>query len=331
MNVIAGILLFLSFVSWIGAVMGFVNPKLIKGNPSGSFATFSRFAAFAIGLGLVGSWLESPTSTASPAIDAGGRLPLDERAFIEAVQKAAIAYRSAPNEMAAGGFRSARARAICAVLPDKMAVSNWIGKVQTLTANEDGKGVISISLADDISIGTWNNSISDFASHTLIEPATSLFTEASSREVGESVMFSADLFASGSDCIEEKSMTLNGSMTSPDFLARFTEVEALGAKAETPVAAYLPQEEAAAADKALPPCDHADMASLMDLAQQMPKFRSAGTSISDMQIQVRDDNGGHKHCTAVFRINRIGAGRIRYYLTRQKNGEGYGIAGYLVD
>ena len=44
-------------------------------------------------------------------------------------------------------------------------------------------------------------------------------------KVGETVRFSGTFFAGDTDCFQEQSMTLGGSITDPEFLFRFSRVE----------------------------------------------------------------------------------------------------------
>jgi hypothetical protein len=115
-------------------------------------------------------------------------IPEQEKYFIIAVQVWRKHYRSAPNEMAQGGTRSQRRISICDVLP-QMSISDWVGRIDTLSSNSDGKGVLEISLAPDIRVKTWNNDFSDSADHTLIEPSSSLFGTVSQMRKADQVVF----------------------------------------------------------------------------------------------------------------------------------------------
>jgi hypothetical protein len=151
-------------------------------------------------------------------------IPVDESGFILAIQQGQAAFRSAPNEMAQGGTRSRRRIAICQSLPH-MAVSDWVGRIEKLASNTDGKGVLEISLGADIRVTTWNNDLSDSSSHTLIDPSSSLFARVSEMRQGDQVVFSGAFFHSDVDCVTETSISLNGSMTDPEFLFRFLSVK----------------------------------------------------------------------------------------------------------
>jgi hypothetical protein len=155
-------------------------------------------------------------------------IPAAEEAFIRAVQRGQAAFQAAPNEMAQGGTRAQRRVAICQSLnvPGQgVSVSNWVGQIDKLSSNSDGKGVLYVSLAPNIRVETWNNDFSDGSHHTLIEPSSALFAAVSQMKEGDEVAFSGNFFPSDVDCVEEHSMSLQGSMSEPEFIFRFTGVK----------------------------------------------------------------------------------------------------------
>jgi hypothetical protein len=132
------------------------------------------------------------------------------------------------NEMAQGGTRAQRRIAICQSLnvPGQgVLVSNWVGQIDKLSSNSDGKGVLYVSHAPNIWVETWNNDFSDSSHHTLIPPLSQLFAVISQMKEGDEVVFSGTFFASDVDCVEEHSMGLQGSMSEPEFIFRFTSVK----------------------------------------------------------------------------------------------------------
>jgi hypothetical protein len=153
------------------------------------------------------------------------RLPADEQAFIEAVQQGQTAFQSSPNELAAGRIRFQRGVSICRILA-KRSISDWTGRVTTLESNSDGKGVLAITLADNISVTTWNNDLSDSSYGTLIEPSSTLSAAVSTMRMGDQVSFTGTFFPGGNDvdCVKEASMSLHGSMQEPEFVFRFMSV-----------------------------------------------------------------------------------------------------------
>jgi hypothetical protein len=151
-------------------------------------------------------------------------VPADELRFIEALIKARNAYEEARTDFAKGAIRPQRAKAICGTLKSTQA-NNWIGKLVRLTTNGDGKGVVAIEIAPGIVIKTFSTSLSDAASDTLIEPESKLYSALGELSQGDRVKFSGAFFARSTDCILEGSLTMNGSLTSPEFIMRFANVQ----------------------------------------------------------------------------------------------------------
>jgi hypothetical protein len=180
-------------------------------------------AAIGCGVGalLVGMIAGGGKSAAPPAPSVP--MPSDQAGFTSAVSAARTAYKSAANELAAGGVRNNRQQAICRVVRDQSA-SGWIGKISQLSSNGDGKGVLQIEIAPNIHVSTWNNAVSDVGSNTLIDPNSSLFKSLAAMKQGDVVRFSGRFSSSNVDCVREKSLTLAGSMTDPVFTMRFTSV-----------------------------------------------------------------------------------------------------------
>ena len=108
--------------------------------------------------------------------------------------------------MAQGAARPARAKEICAAFKD-LQVSKWLGEVETLSSNTDGLGVLSIQIAQGISIKTWNNALSDSEDRTLIDPDSTVFKQAIALKKGQKVTFGGQFFRNPTDCIREGSFT----------------------------------------------------------------------------------------------------------------------------
>jgi ketosteroid isomerase-like protein len=153
-------------------------------------------------------------------------LPSSEVSFISIVTSAQDEARGTQNDMQKGGVKSSRDKAMCAAMAS-LQVHDWVGTVKTIDSNSDGKGVLAVSIAPDVLVTTWNNSLSDFEDHTLIEPGTSVFQTASAMKPGQLVAFSGRFFPSHEgDCIQESSLTLDGKVASPDFIFLFSDVSA---------------------------------------------------------------------------------------------------------
>ena len=84
---------------------------------------------------------------------------------------------------------------------------------------------MGVELADDVHVTTWNNFLSDLSSHTLIEKNTPLFDKVLALEEGQEVKFNAVVLnPPGETCTNDSRLTLNGKVSDPEFIVRFTDV-----------------------------------------------------------------------------------------------------------
>ena len=160
------------------------------------------------------------TATKAPPKPA---MPAEQVSFIEAVVSSREAYRKAPNELAKGGVRAQRREKVCGALKS-IAVTGWLGRIVELESNNEGKGVLAVEIAEDVTLATWNNALSDLNHHTLIDSSSALFADLAGMKKGQKVLFSGSFFPDETDCVAEQSMTLSGSMREPEFVFRFSLV-----------------------------------------------------------------------------------------------------------
>lgn len=154
------------------------------------------------------------------------RQPDLQTQLVAAANNGTAAFRAAGrDEFAQGATRPARRQAICATpLARQQVVRDWVGQVKTRSTNNEGKGVLAISIGPDVSVKTWNNSLSDIGDRTLIEPGSPVFNIMGTLRDGDWVRFSGRFFSDPTDCIREPSLTIRGTMTSPEFIFRFEDV-----------------------------------------------------------------------------------------------------------
>lgn len=139
-------------------------------------------------------------------------------------------YGAAANDMAKGMSRTDRAAALCAapslVKPSQGAVRDWTGTVAKLDSTGDGRGILYVKISPTVTLKTTNNSFSEGVggTPTLIPARSPLFAAVVKLSVDQKVRFSGNFYPSVGDCLEEKSVTTEGSMTEPDFLFRFMSV-----------------------------------------------------------------------------------------------------------
>lgn len=149
--------------------------------------------------------------------------PKPEKQFEEVITKYAVSYKKAKNELQKSSLRSGRRDAIRSIL-NNFEVHNWSGKIVELSTNSEGKAILSIRIAPNIEIKTWNNALSDVVSNTLIEQDSKLYKQLMALSNHQQITFSGYFFQSEDDHIKETSMTEKGSMANPEFLMKFTTV-----------------------------------------------------------------------------------------------------------
>ena len=146
--------------------------------------------------------------------------------FIAIVLKSIVDAKGAQNDMQKGGILASRNNEICKILPS-LNVKNWIGTVKKVDSNSDGKGVLYVSIAKDVSVQTWNNALSDIFDKTLLEPNSAIFNKASNLKTGQKVQFDGNFFSDEEKCVQESSITLDGKLDEPEFVFKFHDINPL--------------------------------------------------------------------------------------------------------
>lgn len=149
-----------------------------------------------------------------------------EAQFISVIGEAKIAYDTAANGMLKGATRPARGRKLCEVLSSH-DVKDWTGEIYKLSSNNDGHGVVAIKIARNVYVETYNNDFSDRSYGTLVKHGSPIYQEVSQFNVGQQVRFSGIFFEDSTDCIKEVSLSVDGAMTEPEFLIKFTAISAV--------------------------------------------------------------------------------------------------------
>lgn len=174
-------------------------------------------------LRVIGGGQES-TGTQTVAESPAVQLPQDQLKFIEIVKNAQDKVVSAGNDMVKGGIRMEREKALCGLVNG--SIKDWVGTLIEIDANSDGKGVLSIEIEKNITVKTWNNDISDSDTQTMLAPGSPIFQKVSQMKVGQQVKFSGDFFqGSDGECLLEGSLSLDGKITDPEFIFRFSAVD----------------------------------------------------------------------------------------------------------
>lgn len=149
--------------------------------------------------------------------------PTSQIDFENVVTKFIEPYKQSKNELKKSSLRSERMSAISNTL-NGFTVTEWVGKINDLSTNSEGKAILSIGITPDIEIKTWNNALSDISANTLIDQNTNLYNQLMELERGQNVKFSGMFFSSEDNFIQETSLTEEGSMINPEFLMKFSTV-----------------------------------------------------------------------------------------------------------
>jgi len=155
----------------------------------------------------------------------GSSSPAGETAFINGMAPI-MAQVQNPVGTDLAAWRQKRAAMICQTIPS-LQVTDWVGTVDKLDTTIAGGGIVSIAVMPNVDFGTAPNSLSNLGNNTVLSPGSDLFHTLTTLQVGQKVIFSGQLFSSGSDCVQEASITDNGSMQNPLFIVRFSAITPL--------------------------------------------------------------------------------------------------------
>jgi hypothetical protein len=167
-----------------------------------------------------------PASTGEPLTTFSVAMPVIEQEFIGLIRRYAAIYQAGDNDLVKGQARPARARAICKLFRStNQHQVPWVGEVTDMSSTSKGAAILTIKIADGITISTTNNEFSDaLGDKTLLQPGTNVYAQAASLHVGQTVLFNGLFLLSEDDCFQERSLTQEGSMTEPDWAMRFQQL-----------------------------------------------------------------------------------------------------------
>ncbi|WP_421579754.1 hypothetical protein [Shinella sp. M31] len=151
-------------------------------------------------------------------------LPKTQLAFLDVVADYQARFRSASSELQQSASRDERRTALLNAFGSRLTVDGWLGTLHKLETNTEGKAIVTIRLAPNVDLKTWNNALSDVMHETMIEKGTPLYTALMEMAVDDPVMVSGSFVHSDQDGAWETSMTIDGSMTAPEFLFHFSTI-----------------------------------------------------------------------------------------------------------
>ena len=194
-------------------------------------------------------WLsqpDSPTKTSTTPLDKSQQLdsyiPPLQKSFTSMIESFIPSYNAADTEIRKTNVRFQRKDAIVRYFSGSgsLRFQGWLGEVQGLRTESDGKASLSVKLkGSETVIGTWNNSLSDSFSDTMISRADNLYPSLMEIRNGDEVTVSGTFIieGSGQDYVREMSLTEAGSMTSPEFVVRFSQINKGSTRTSLPVPA----------------------------------------------------------------------------------------------
>jgi hypothetical protein len=176
--------------------------------------------------GVIAIALMLAVSGSTPSQVDPSRLPADQRSWLRAVTEAQKAAEGA-TEVQVVSLRKERGKAMCRSLGSDLAVSDWIGTVTNVetTLGGDG-GVLTVALARDVSVSTWNNGLSDLGDDTIIDPDSPLYEDLGRLKPGDEVVISGNFMAHDGNCVRDMNLLDVDGVTQPEFVFRFTSIKA---------------------------------------------------------------------------------------------------------
>lgn len=153
----------------------------------------------------------------------GPDLPPEQVAFLAAVAAGQEAAEGA-NELQVVEARKERADAMCDAVP-RRRVENWVGVVEEVSTTLGGdSGVLTLEVAEDVAIGTWNNGVSDIGDGTLVEVDSEVWNAMIDFDEGDEIYFSGTLTKDPKNCVRESSLMDENGMLTPTFIMKFSAV-----------------------------------------------------------------------------------------------------------
>lgn len=151
-------------------------------------------------------------------------LPSAQVKLLAVVDEYANRFRTAKNELQESSLRTARGDAFFKLVGSDLGVENWIGKITDLGTDSQDKAYIRVSIAPNVELVTLNMSALDVQG-TMISNGTELYSNLMGMTEGDPIKLSGSFIPNGREGFYEASLTINGAMTEPAFLFRFSRIE----------------------------------------------------------------------------------------------------------
>ena len=162
----------------------------------------------------------STTTTTIPPV----QTPEIQKQFIAIIEDGRKKIGDSKTDLQKASALRDRDKALCAILSSYSA-TDWIGEIDEIGANGEGKAHISITIADDMKVRTWNNAFSDLFDDTLIPESSPVFAQVLPLEDGNKIKFSAKFLRGRDTCLKQGNLTDFYYGREPEFIVQITSVE----------------------------------------------------------------------------------------------------------
>ncbi|WP_445157410.1 hypothetical protein [Halomonas sp. E14] len=152
---------------------------------------------------------------------AAEHMPEGQAGFIRVMEQAAADYEEALRQ-GANDLRLSRIdrqrRDESRQYTDQGHVTDWVGVLDHMGTNREGKAYVQIWTGDMVSFKTWNNALSDIQAGSLIPQDSPIYDALMDLPLDTPVRFSGRI-------VDEASVTEHGSVTQPEFIVVFSSIE----------------------------------------------------------------------------------------------------------
>jgi hypothetical protein len=161
--------------------------------------------------------------------------PPDEKSFLLAVSDYGGSKFIDSKPLEALPLRRQRAAAICAAVPHGV-VSNWVGRVEEVSATNHGDAILRLYLYGDgtVFLENWNEKTNANEDKFPVPEGSPIYTEISKLDTNELVRISGSFQPDQSDCFRtvgsetaDETGNLAATMMSPTFIFRWDNVSPL--------------------------------------------------------------------------------------------------------
>jgi hypothetical protein len=147
-----------------------------------------------------------------------------QESFVAAIEEGRTKIEDASTDLQESAALRDRDKALCSALSSYVA-TDWTGEVKNIGANGEGKAYITIEIAEDARVKTWNNAFSDSSDKTLIPESSPIFSQIVPLDKGDKVKFSAKFLRGRDTCLKQGNLTEYFYGRDPEFIVQFTKIE----------------------------------------------------------------------------------------------------------